>query len=231
MSENRLIEIIDSGHKDLYPFLFATQILIKEKPGIKEQFTHLYINRNSDHCYSFNGASVRRARIFNEYEPGLYRVFKRSAKNTILYLSDVSVLNYPAADEPFKTGDAQPMDQIQISEYHYHGHAQIIQAIDGEEAINADLLKCAQGVYDLYMIERNIILKNEDFAIAIAPIQMQRELPLGDQEAKQTLTNSIIDTLEDGDSVEISGPGIPRTKFAKRDGKIVDESDQRKGGD
>lgn len=175
MPEKRLIEIDDKNHPDGYAFFFCSQVALKERAEIKPHLSHLLIDGQC--VYSTNGGTIRRAVLKESYEDGLYRIFNKSKTHIILYLTDHDMSLFPRCDPLLSTEGLQRIDQINIGEYHYFGHAAITKAIEAKEAIDANMLKNAQGVYDLFMKDRMVILDNSEATIALMPIITQQSLP------------------------------------------------------
>lgn len=179
--QDDLIEINDKGHKDIWPFFFTSQVLEKEDPLLKPHLTHLRIL--DGYVYGTNGATIRRAKLREHYENGIYRVLRRTKKWIILYITTLN--EYPPAQELFDlNGIGGPLQQVEISETYWHGHAEITAALKGEHAFNADFLKNVNGVFELYTRDNGqVILDNEDYGLVIMPMQRQKPLPFNDGEA------------------------------------------------
>lgn len=172
----RLIDISQKEHPDLYAFTFCAKILLKEIKKYKPHLTHILINKN--YAYSTNGGTCRKAKLIGDYKDGMYRVFKKSKNEIILYLTDLNhMIEYPDIESLFNTEVLKQLQQIQISKNFWWGHATIIQIINAQETFDAKLLDDAEGVYDLYLNNRMIILDNQDFALTIMPLETQEQLP------------------------------------------------------
>jgi hypothetical protein len=215
--DERLLEITDKGHPDLGAFLFCIPVLITEEKSIRPHLTQLLVE--GKYVYATNGATARRAYLKEYYLDGLYRVFRKKKGNVILYRSDASSDDYPDILDLFKRPpDQKPLTQTTIDESYWHAHAEITRTLNGEEAFNAEFLKDAMGVYELYLKDRLIILDNEEFSIAVMPLARQQGLPFGD-----TVEEAAPDILDEGDSIQVNNGPV----LTKKDGKMVAEKATR----
>lgn len=171
--DDRLIET-NKNYEDHGAFLFCASVLEKESELSKKQFTHLYLS--GGYVNGFNGGAMRRAKLGGDYEDGYYRVFRKDKNSVILYAADDEAQAYPDSGAMFNC-DGDALAQIVVSETYWHAHAQIILSIEAKETFDASYLKGADGVYDLYLKDRTIVLVNNEFALAIAPLAKQERIP------------------------------------------------------
>lgn len=173
--DDRLIET-NQNNTDHDRFLFCAQILDPEKPSRHKYYTHLFIL--SGHCIATNGATIRKAMLKHDYEEGLYRVFRKKKDAVVIYRTDdEEEAEYPTTHSIFGEYQTDPICQINVTDAPWLAHAAIIQAIEAAETFNVNLLKGAAGVYDLYLKDRQIILDNTEYALAMAPVATQMSLP------------------------------------------------------
>jgi len=173
-NDEMLIELTDEKNPDMSAFLFCAAILLKESADQRPYVTCLIIKRTF--VYSTNGATCRKAHIEGEYKDGLYRVFRKDKKNIILYPSKHN--DYPEGIiDLFDISDTQPIGQIDMHDGNFIGHAAITAMIKGENAYNAKFLEKADGIFDVYRKDKLIILANEIMFLAMAPLQIQDNLP------------------------------------------------------
>lgn len=174
MTEERLLEIGDDKNPDLQAFLFCSAILIDEDKDNRPHVTGLFIDGGL--VYSNNGFTARKAKLSGEYPPGVYRVFRAKKKHAILYLSDST--EYPESiTGVFDIDGLESLGDISFFDGHYVGHAAAIYAIRGEHAYNAKYLEKVEGVYELYQRDKYLILDSDGFSVALAPLQVQVQLP------------------------------------------------------
>ncbi len=173
--ESRLVEIFYEN-PDHGAMIFCAEVLSKEDILKRPHLTHLWLMNGF--VWGTNGHTTRRAKVSGDYEDGLYRVFRKDKKGSvIIYMADHdAVSSYPNTDTMF-LHDGDPISQISVTEAYWYAHAEIVQALSAKTTFDASLLKGTQGVYDLYCNGAIIILDNEEFSIAIAPLVTQQSLP------------------------------------------------------
>lgn len=173
--DDRLVELF-AGNPDSGAMLFCADVLRKEDAVIKPYLSHLFIM--DGYVWGTSGTTIRRAKLSGDYEDGLYRVFRKDKKGSvIIYLAeDESAFSYPHTSEIFVYPEP-PLGQITVTEAYWHAHAEIVQLLSARRTFDASMLKGAQGVYDLLYKDQLIILDNGEFSIAIAPMTTQQPLP------------------------------------------------------
>jgi hypothetical protein len=169
----RLLET-NRNNRDHFALLFCAAVLEKESELVKPHVSHLYLS--GGYVNGTNGSTIRRAKLEGEYEDGLYRVFRKDKASAVLYMADDSREAYPDASNIFDT-DEPALAQIAVTDTYWLAHAQIVLALQAKETFDASYLKGAEGVYDLHLAGRTIVLINPEFALAMAPIAHQQTLP------------------------------------------------------
>lgn len=167
---DRIVELTDTNNIDLYAFRFCIQILEKESKEPRKHLTHLKIE--SPYLYSFNGSTTRRARLKDNYEDGIYRVFRKESKNVIVFLTDEK--DYPDLFSVFDTENIETKGQVSFDENYFVGHAVIVGLTS--MPFNADYLKNANGVFDVYPKDNLVVIKNDMLSMGFSPIQYQQKL-------------------------------------------------------
>jgi hypothetical protein len=171
--DERLIET-NKNNEDHAAFLFCAAVLEKESEITKQHMTHLYLS--GGYVNGTNGATIRRAKLRGEYEDGYYRVFRKDKNSVILYAAEDDSASYPDTASLFEC-EGKSKAQVVVGDSCWIPHAQIIMALEARETFDASYLKGAEGVYDLYLKGRNIVLTNDEFSLAMAPVATQERLP------------------------------------------------------